>query len=254
LKQSTTNLKSLITLPSTYRKVPRIHPRIHAKHLDKTLGYRISKIEHKLLQKYRAYDVISDDSNRKQHYQGTQTWIGLHPQALQTPYNDIYDALDVLKNLDSSIDVEHIVDIGSGYGRVGLVMNSLFPKAQFTGFEVLKKREIEANRVYATLDVANCRVVNQDVLEEDFKLPSAQVFFIYDFSEREDICQILDQLSQRIEDENFYLITKGERVDFLLEKKYKKFWKKNGFYNSGDLKIFSSHTNMSNILQRKKNG
>jgi len=32
-----------------------MHPKVHAKKLDKIIGFKISKIEEKLLRKYRAY-------------------------------------------------------------------------------------------------------------------------------------------------------------------------------------------------------
>ncbi len=73
-----------------------IDSRIHAKRLDRILGYSIPKIEVKLLQKYRAYYKGNDKTSRKTHYEGTQTWIGLHPQVLQTPYNELYEALKKL--------------------------------------------------------------------------------------------------------------------------------------------------------------
>lgn len=236
--------------PHTFRRVDEVHPRNHAKWLDRELGYKIPKIEEKLLQKYRAYYKSNDDSNKKQHYEGTQTWIGLHPQALQTPYNDIFDALDLLQEFD----IEKVVDIGAGYGRVGLVMNSLFPMARFIGYEILKQRSIEANRVFEKFNLVNCEILLENVLEDDFELPKAQVYFIYDFSEMMDICKILDVLVSRINDYNFFLITKGDRVDYLLNKKYKQFWMANGFLNSGELKIYSSLVDLVEFQNRRKNG
>jgi len=43
---------------------------------DKILGYRIARIEQKHLRSYCAYYKGATD-DRKQHFQGTQTWIGL---------------------------------------------------------------------------------------------------------------------------------------------------------------------------------
>ena len=231
-------------------KVEEVHPRSHAKWLDRELGFRIPKIEVKLLQKYRAYYKENDDSNKKQHYEGTQTWIGLHPSALQTPYNDIYDALDLIKDFD----IKRVVDIGAGYGRVGLVMNSLFPDARFIGFEILKQRLNEGNRIFEKLSLINCEILQENVLEDDFDLPKADVYFIYDFSEMADICAMLDILVERINDYNFFLITKGERVDYLINKKYKQLWMANGFLESGELKIYSSLVDLNLLRKGVRNG
>lgn len=226
--------------PRTYMRQSGLHPRIHSKNLDRTFGYKIPKIEQKLTQKYRSYYQGPDESNKKKHYFGTQTWIGLHPQALQTTYNDIFEALYIIQEHN----IDKVVDIGAGYGRVGLVMSSLFPEARFIGFEILKQRQQEGNRVFEKLKLVNCEILLENVLEEKFILPQAQVYFIYDFSEAEDICKILDELVSRIEEYNFFLITKGDLVDYLLEKKYKQFWQTNGYLSSGEIKIYSSNTDL----------
>jgi 16S rRNA G527 N7-methylase RsmG len=230
----------MIKSTKLYQRNSDLHPQVHAKQLDKKLGFRIPKIEVKLLQKYRAYYQPNDISNKKQHFKGTQTWIGLHPQALQTPYNDLYEALLYLKEYN----IETVVDIGAGYGRVGLVMNSIFPTSKFIGYEIIRKRMEEANRIFNVFNLQNCSVLQENVLAEDFIIPKAQIYFIYDFSEMDDICKILDQLSQRLMQENFFLITKGTRVDYLLAHKYKEFWLANSFIQHDELKIYSSQVDL----------
>lgn len=213
----------------------KIHPRLHAKYLDKSLGFRISKIEVKLLQKYRAYDQNCDLSSRKQHFIGTQAWIGLHPQALQTPYCDIYEALNSLMDFK----IEHVVDIGAGYGRVGVTLSVVHPKAKFIGFEIVKLRQAEGNRIFKKLGIINSEIHLKNVLDADFELPLAEVYFIYDFSEQEDITQVLLTLSLRVQEKDFYLITKGDRVDYLLKYKFQHIWKIFTTFKSSDLKIYA---------------
>lgn len=225
----------------TYSRTKNLHARLHAKYLDKEIGFKVSKTEAKLLRKYRAYDKQNDDSNKKQHYPGTQTWIGLNPNALQTTYNDIYDAFMILKEFN----IEKVIDIGAGYGRVGLVMNSLIPKAQFIGYEIVKSRQLEGERIFEKYGLDNCQIINLNVLDEDFKLPQADIFFIYDFSELEDLGQILRKLAKRISHKNFFLITHGERIDYLMSNKYQEFWVKNGLLNLGELKIYSSNIDLN---------
>lgn len=210
----------------TYMSQKGIHPRIQSKRLDRKLGFKIPKIEVKLQQKYRDYYRGNDLSNKKQHFEGTQTWIGLHPQVLQTPYSDIYECLTSLENKD----VDNIIDIGAGYGRIGIVANSIFPNASFKGYEIVKKRSDEGNRIFEKWGITDCMVVNENVLEEDFVLPEAQIYFIYDFSEQEDISLILRQIESRTHSKEYFLITKGDRIDSLIDKKYSfknfKFFKK----------------------------
>lgn len=228
------DINNLAFQKKTYCKKNSLHPRLHAKALDRKFGFKIPKIEEKLNQKYRSYDRANDDSNRKKHFEGTQTWIGLHPQVLQTPYNDIYDCFLELEQ----VSVQKVVDIGSGYGRVGLVMNAFFPEAEFIGYEILKQRGSEGNRIFEKLGLGNCEIRNENVLEIEFELPEAQVYFIYDFSEMSDICQILDILVERSKKYQFYLIARGDRMEYLINKKYNGTWLKHDFISVRDLKIY----------------
>lgn len=216
--------------------VDELHHRVHAKNLDLKIGFKSSKIENKLLQKYRAYDQRKDQSNQKSHYEGTQTWIGLHPQVLQTSYNEIYNAMIELKD----VDIKKIIDIGAGYGRVGIVAKALFPTCHFVGYEILRKRQIEANRVFDLLELENCRVEFQDVLNNSFHIEKADAYFLYDFSESEDICIILDQLKHLSEKNVFYIITKGDRIDHLMMNRYKLSWPVCHMVQGSDLRIYSS--------------
>lgn len=198
-----------------------IHPRLHAKELDKFLGYKITKIENKLVQKYRAYDNHSDETNRKRHFSGAQAWIGLHPQILQTPYCEILSALSLFQGQR----INRVVDIGAGYGRVGLISSTLFPEAQFLGYEIVKPRQREGQRVFEKYNLENCDIAHKNVLSEDFELPQAEIYFLYDFSREEDVSKLLKILSSRIRKYSFSLIVSGDRVTKLLKTTYSKFWK-----------------------------
>ncbi|MDH5582184.1 MAG: hypothetical protein OEY33_09795 [Bdellovibrionales bacterium] len=198
-----------------FKRHPHIQSQIHAKKLDKLIGYRIAKIEVKLLQKYKAYYKEAGETNRKTYFEGTQTWFGLHPQVLQTPYNDIYEALSSLKDQQ----ISRVVDIGSAYGRVGLITKNIFPKASFIGFEIVKKRADEANRVFGKYNLINCEVVNKNILSDDFILPEADVYFIYDFSDREDIKKAIMLICKRMKSKKFFLFARGDSVESILKKK-----------------------------------
>lgn len=210
-----------------------IHPRVHSKYLDKELGYKTSKIENKLSQIYRPYDLGEDPTNRKKHFQGAQAWIGLHPQALQTTYNEVFAVFKYL----SQFDIQKVIDIGAGYGRVGLVMSSFFPKADFFGIEIIPQRVIEGNRIFEKFNLKNCEMIYQDVCREFESLPKADVYFIYDFSEESGFDFVLEKIFRKRE-ENFFLVTHGERTDNLMKKKYKGFWHRAEIVSNTRLRIY----------------
>ena len=165
-----------------------------------------------MLQQYQAYDKCPDYSNRKGHFEGAQAWIGLHPQALQTPYNDLYDVFFALR----MHEIVRVVDVGCAYGRIGIVMSHFFPRAHFVGYEIVKRRAYEANRIFQKHALDNCEVVLTNILDAGFVLPEAQVYFIYDFGETSDIQRALSLILTRMESKQFYLVVRGERVEALL--------------------------------------
>lgn len=210
------NLKLDITLFETPRGV---HPRVHSKNVDKFLGYKIPKIEQKLLKNFRSYEQRADHSNKKDHFKGTQTWIGLHPQILQTPYSDILEIFRILEKQN----VSTIVDFGAAYGRVGFVLNSLSNHYNFIGFEILDERANEAIRLFEKFDLQHATILTQNILDDDFSVPLADVYFIYDFSEVDDIRHIIYKIEQTHPNKEYYIVAKGERVNQALKYKYNVF-------------------------------
>lgn len=220
-----------------YRSQPNLDDRLHSKLLDKRIGYRISKIEDKLLRQYRAYDRCEDNSSDKKHYPDTQAWIGLNSQVLQTNYSDIFGSLHFLR----SFQINTIVDIGAAYGRVGIVSSAVFPKANFIGYEVVKSRFNEAKRVYFRHKLNNCDFVNVNVLDDPSSIEAADIYFIYDFSELSHISIILKKLYLRRDSKPFFLISHGERIDSLMSKFYKEFKKLENHSITSGLKIYCSN-------------
>ena len=199
-----------------------IHPRKHSASIDKQFGFRIKKVENKLSQKYAQYDEATTPCAQKRHFPDTEAWIGLNPDALQTPYSEIYDALNFIKNTADCDSIETIIDIGAAYGRVAFVKEELYPQSKFIGYEVVKKRQQEGQRVYDYHSLPKSQLVIQDVLDSEFEFPKAQIYFIYDFSDSADVSYVLKKIIQDKE-KSFYLIAHGERTLNLLNQQFHSF-------------------------------
>lgn len=215
--------------------------RAFSRELDKRLGYKISQIERKLLKKYRAFDKTIDNSNKKKHFAGTETWIGLHPQVLQTPYSEITHFFSYLKGRE----INRVVDFGAAYGRIGVVLAALHPEAEFVGYEILESRYNEAQRVFKTLELDNLSMSNENILDESFEIPDADIYFIYDFSDPHDLRVILKKLSAKLYEDNFYLVAKGEGIRSLIQLKYPEFWSCNGVIHEEKWSMYSSIEDLS---------
>ena len=170
------------------------------------------------MRKYQSYFHV-DQSGRKKRYEGSQTWIGLHPQVLQTPYSEILTIFQTIKRFKP----ESIVDIGAGYGRLGIVSSSFFPEASFTGFEIIEQRLEEAKRMFEELELGNCKMVQEDLSLESFTPPKADVYFIYDFSDPLDIRKILRQICEVNAGRETLVVAKGEFIQPIIKKTHPEF-------------------------------
>ncbi len=125
-------------------------------------------------------------------HNGVQTWVGLDVQTLQTPYSDCLRILRLLRLRP----YQHVIDLGAAYGRMGVVIGGLYLRSTFTGYEYVRARVDEGNRIYQLLDLTNCRLVEQDLFDPDFRIPEADVYFIYDFGQVEHIDHTLRELRE----------------------------------------------------------
>ena len=163
----------------------------HSNFVDKILGFRLKYVEEMLVAEARGFDPEgSHESWGPALHQGVQTWVGLDIETLQTPYSEILRILQLLKIRP----YQHVIDLGAAYGRMGVVIGGVYPKNTFTGFEYVKARVEEGMRLYVELGLKRCQLVTQDLFSEDFQLPEADIYFIYDYGQVEHIDHTLKQI------------------------------------------------------------
>lgn len=187
--------KRLVNYPDFYQtpKANDVIRRQHANMVDKILGFRVKYIEEMLVAEARGFEPEgSHETWGPSLHNGVQTWVGLELQTLQTPYSEIIRILQLLKIKP----YQHIIDLGAAYGRMGVVIGGLYIKNQFTGYEYVKARVDEGNRVYKELGFNRVQLQTQDLFAKDFELPEADVYFIYDYGQVEHIDHTLKQIEQ----------------------------------------------------------
>lgn len=209
-------------------------PKTHSKVIDKILGFKIQKTENNLLKKYKAFYLL-EKVDGKRHFAGTQAWIGLHPQVLQTPYSELSKILSLIRK-----NPKCLVDFGAAYGRVALVLNSFYPETEFIGYEIVKERIREGRRMLEKLNLdSKSQILHQDLLEEEFFIPEADVYFIYDFSDPQDVKKILKKLESKAYHKPFQIIAKGKGVRSLIQLKFPRFWCVHDPIHGSDWSIYS---------------
>lgn len=185
--------KKLLLSPDFFQtpKANDVIRRQHANMVDKILGFRVKYIEEMLVAEARGFDPEgSHESWGPNMHNGVQTWVGLELQTLQTPYSEISRILQLLKLKP----YQNVVDLGAAYGRMGIVIGGLYLKNSFTGYEYVKARVDEGNRIFKELGMNRSQLITQDLFDKNFELPEADVYFIYDYGQVEHIDHTLNQI------------------------------------------------------------
>lgn len=108
--------------------------------LDRILGLNERKVKTELFGK-----------NLKALYRNEDIYLDLDPEDLFTPYRVLVQISNQLKFKAG----DTLVDLGSGLGRVGIVLGLLNPKLNFLGFELMKERHQQAQAASKHLGLSN---------------------------------------------------------------------------------------------------
>jgi hypothetical protein len=188
--------------------------RWHAEALDQQLGFKVAEIEGALLA--LARQKMPEGSHRtwgQGLHDGNQTWVGLSHQTLQTPYNELRQICEFLNPSPNST----MVDLGAGYGRLGLVLAALFPEVYFLGLEYVPERVVEGQRILQELGCTRAQLMTQDLAASDFSLPQAEYYFLYDYGNVSQIRHTLSQLEEMSMKKNFKVIARGKGSRSLIQ-------------------------------------
>lgn len=182
--------------------------------IDQYFGFRVNEIEQSLYHAARSLRPSGDLSNLGHiFHDGHQTWIGLQPETLQTPYQEL---VKICHHLDPQAG-EVMVDLGAGYGRLGLVLNELYKEVHFKGYELVPERVIEGNRVFENFNCDNAKLFIQDLTDIRFEIPNANFYFIYDYGKVAHIRETLKQVERFTESGKFKVIARGKGTRSIIE-------------------------------------
>ena len=160
--------------------------------IDHSLGFNIKQIEEILQVKARKLlpEKHFDQWGPVLH-QGAQTWVGLDFQVLQTTYHDLKKIFEALRPEQG----KRIIDLGAGYGRLGIFLHHFYPRTEFLGLELVEERVEEGNRILSRLGSVSKKLKVCD-LSKLSEIPEGDIYFIYDFGSVEHIKRILELLKE----------------------------------------------------------
>lgn len=129
------------------------------------------------------------------------------------------------------------IDLGSGYGRIGLVVGLMRPDIQFIGYEFVKERVDIANKASAQLQLnQHVHFVTQDLAHVNFKIPLADTYYIFDSFADASYAIIMEQLQEMTNQKRITIVTKGNAKLWM----NKKYWFEPQEFNGGNLCFYRS--------------
>jgi len=133
------------------------------------------------------------------------------------------------------------VDLGSGYGRAGLVIGLLRPDIDFIGYEYVPHRVEIANTSVKNLDMqSHVHFFTQDLADLNFKVPEADIYYMYDPFTKETYKYVLDQLQEIGQRRPIAIATKGNARDWMDEFSNRNGWLPVQNLDSGNLCLYRS--------------
>jgi precorrin-6B methylase 2 len=175
-------------------------------------------------------DMVVDFETDERLYQ--KSGVGV-----QSGYSTIILALN-------AIDIKpgtKMIDLGSGYGRVGLVCSLIRTDIEFIGFEYVPHRVEISNK--ACLDLGLQDTLNfqtQDLSSESFIIPEADVYYMYDPFSKDTYKSVLKQIVDISKRKDITVVTKGNGRGLLEELSSENSWAMPILIDEGNLCIFRS--------------
>ncbi len=174
--------------------------------------------------------MIRDWDPKERLYQGSGATV-------QSGYSTILLALQHIELNPGA----KFIDLGSGYGRVGLVLALVRPDVYGIGYEFVPHRVDNANTSSRMLGLQERLAFHvQDLSLPSFQIPDADVYYLYDPFTEETYQHVLSQIVEISTRQQLTIITKGNARDWLHKVATKYAWPSPQSIDEGNLCIFQS--------------
>lgn len=209
----------------------------HAREVDSYLGLRIDAIEARL-HSGGSKRPAPDASGEHQ-----QLWFGLDPQDLLTPYLEIRSVLELIPRSISA----HVVDLGAAYGRMGFVIERHFPHFTFTGYEYVGERVVEGAEALKRFGARRAKLEHADLTSKQFRMPNADIYFIYDYGTPAAIEKTLHDLKRKAGEREILIVARGRNVRYAIESKHRWLEKLLPMASERAITVYRSNLSLSRV-------
>jgi len=194
---------------------------------------------------YRTFDSLDavfeldyrEDAGMKTNLDVTQRLYEGAGAGVQSGYSTIMTALRYLNPARGA----SVVDLGSGYGRLGFVLGLMRPDIRFQGFEYVSHRTEVAKKIATKFEMAErVQFHTQDLVAEDFTIPAADIYYLYDPFSKESYELVLSRLVEVSRRQPIAIVTKGNARSRVLEIAERESWPAQQEFDGGNLCLFRS--------------
>jgi hypothetical protein len=155
---------------------------------------------------------------------------------VQTSYSTLLLVLEQLRL------GQHFIDLGSGYGRVGLILGLLHPEVHFSGYEYVDHRVEVSRRSAARAGISDhVRFYTQDLAALDFEIPTADVYYLYDPFTRPTYRLVFAQLKRIARERPITIAAKGDGAEWFRDEiRGETNWRQEAARDVATLHVFSA--------------
>ncbi len=194
---------------------------------------------------YRAFDAFDEifglvfgaDEGMEQNPTSTERLYVGGGAGVQTSYATILTALENL-HLPAG---GHLIDLGSGFGRVGLTAGLWREDLRFTGYEYVGHRvKLACDSAERAGHSDRIRFLEQNLNDATFQIPLANAYYMYDPFCAETYARVIYQLNTFSRDHAITVVTKADAGNWLLSLQSQGSWATPEKHDSGLLLMFRS--------------
>lgn len=194
---------------------------------------------------YRSFDCLDEcfNLNYKSEHSDTEsrTIERIYLQSgvsVQSSYSALLMALRYV-NLPSG---SRFIDLGSGFGRVGITVGLLRPDIEFSGYEFVENRVNVATAAVKNLGLdKRVKFFQQDLSDQNFVFPEAETYYLYDPFTEETYKHIINKLTEVASRKKINVITKGNAKLHFLKSENIRTWSKPQEFRTGNFCLFRSN-------------
>jgi hypothetical protein len=197
------------------------------------------------LSMYRTFDSLDElfklnydaDHGMKTNLENTERLYEGAGVGVQSGYSTVLTALRYLAPQQGA----RFIDLGSGYGRVGLVVGLLRPDIDFIGYEYVPHRVDISESSTKSFDLQeHVHFYTQDLSLKSFQIPEAEIYYMYDPFSEETYGHVLSQLVEMSRHRKITIVTKGNARGWMMETARREGWAEPEEFDSGNLCLFVS--------------